>query len=119
MKARFLPSNGEDSDPCREMKVEGFRQSSRRMKGGDFAGGNLTKGVNAPISSAGSCNGHRPVEDFLQGFLECELGGGIGILALPTKEVFSAVGEKETVRNRLHPMINACRLGARDRRSSR
>ena len=88
------------------------------MQGGDFTGGNLTEGVNAPISSTGSCNGHWSVKDFLKGFLECELDGWIGILALPTKEVFSAVGEKETVRNRLHPGINACRLGARDRRSS-
>ena len=119
MKARFLTSDGEDSDPCRKMKGEGFRESGGRMKGGDFAGGDLTEGVNAPIGSAGSCNGHRPVEDFLKGFLEGELDGGIGILALPTKEVFSAVGEKETVRNRLHPGINACRLGARDRRSIR
>ena len=119
MKARFLTSNGEDSDPCGEMKVEGFRESGGGMKGGDFAGGNLTEGVNAPIGSTGSSNGHRSVENFLKGFLECELDSGIGILALPTEEVFSAVGEKETVRNRLHAGINACRLGARDRRSSR
>ncbi len=119
MKAWFLTSHGEDSDPCREMEVEGFCQSGGGMKGGDFAGGNLTEGVNAPIGSAGSSNGHRSVENFLKGFLECELDSGIGILALPTEEVFSAVGEKETVWNRLHPGINACRLGARDRRSSR
>ena len=119
MKARFFTSDGEDSDPCRKMEVEGFRESGGRMKWGDFAGGNLTEGVNAPIGSAGSCNGDWAVKDFLQGFLECELDGGVRILALPTKEVFSAVGEKETVRNRLHPGINACRLGARDRRSSR
>ena len=119
MKARFLTSNGEDSDTCRKMEVEGFRESGGRMKGRNFAGGNLTEGVNAPISSAGSCNGHRAVKDFLKGFFEGELDGGIGILALPTEEVFSAVSEKETVRNRLHAGINACRLGARDRRSSR
>lgn len=119
MKARFLASNGEDSDPCRKMKVEGFRQSSGRMKGGDFAGGDLTEGVNAPISSAGSCNGDWAVKDFLQGFLECELDGGVRILALPTEEVFSAVGEKETVRNRLHSKINGGRLRAKDYRSSR
>ena len=119
MKARFLTSDGEDSDPCRKMKVEGFRESGGRMKWGDFAGGNLTECVNAPISSAGSCNGHRAVEDFLQGFLECELDSGIGILALPTEEVFSAVGEKETVRNRLHSKINGGRLRAKDYRSSR
>jgi hypothetical protein len=119
VKARFLTSDGEDSDACRKMKVEGFRESGGGMKGGDFAGGNLAEGMNAPISSAGSCNGDWSVKDFLQGFLECELDGGIGILALPTEEVFSAVGEKETVRNRLHPGINACRLGARGRRSSR
>jgi hypothetical protein len=47
------------------------------------------------------------------------LDGGIGILALPTKEVFSAVGEKETVRNRLHSKINGGRLRAKDYRSSR
>ena len=119
MKARFLTSNGEDSDACREMKVEGFCQSDGRMKGGDFAGGNLTEGVNPPIGSTGSCNGHRPVEDFMKGFFEGELDGGIGILALPTEEVFPAIGEKETVRDRLHPRINAGRLEARDRQSSR
>ena len=119
MKARFLTSDGEDSNPCREMKVEGFRESGGRMKGGDFAGGDLAEGMNAPIGSAGSCNGDWTVKDFLKGFFEGELDGGIGVLALPTKEVFSAVGEKETVRNRLHAGINACRLGARDRRSSR
>ena len=119
MKAWFLTSNGEDSDPCREMEVEGFRKSSWRMKGGDFTGCDLTEGVNAPISSAGSCNSYRSVEDFLQGFLECELDGGIRILALPTKEILSPIGDKETVRNRLHAGINADRLEARDRRSSR
>ena len=34
VKARFLTSDGEDSDPCREMKVEGFCQGGGRMKGG-------------------------------------------------------------------------------------
>ena len=119
MKARFLTPDGEDSDPCRKMKVEGFRESSGGMKRRDFAGGNLTEGVYAPIGSAGSCNGHWAVENFLEGFLEGELDGGIGILALPTKEVFSPIGDKETVRNRLHAGINADRLEARDRRSSR
>ena len=119
VKTRFLTSNGEDSNPCREMKVEGFRQSSGRMKGGDFAGGDLAEGVNAPIGATGSCHGHRVVENFLQGFLEGELDGGIRILALPAEEVFSAVGEKETVRNRLHGRVSGFRLGARDRRSSR
>ena len=65
MKARFLASDGEDSDPCRKMKVEGFCQSGGRMNGGNFAGGNLAEGVNAPIGSARSCNGDRAVEDFL------------------------------------------------------
>ena len=65
VKARFLTSDGEDSDSRREMKVEGFRQSGGRMKGGDFAGGNLTEGVYASIGSARSCNGDRAVEDFL------------------------------------------------------
>ena len=119
MKARFFTSNGEDSDACRKMEVEGFRQSGGRMKGGDFAGGDLTEGVNAPIGATGSCNGDWAVKDFLQGFLESELDGGIGILALPSEEVFPPIGEKETVRNRLHPGINAGRLEARDRRSSR
>jgi hypothetical protein len=119
VKSRFLTSNGEDSNPCREMKVEGFRESGGWMKRGDFAGGDLAEGMNAPISSAGSCHGHRPVENFLQGFLEGELDGGIRILALPAEEVFSAVGEKETVRNRLHGRVSGFRLGARDRRSSR
>jgi hypothetical protein len=89
------------------------------MKRGDFAGGNLAEGMNPAIGSAGSCNGDWSIKDFLKGFLEGELDGGIGILALPSEEVFSAIGEKETVRNRLHAGINACRLGARDRRSSR
>jgi len=119
VKARFLTSDGEDSDPCRKMKVEGFCQSAGRMKGGNFAGGDLAEGVNAPIGSAGSCNGDRSVENFLKGFLERELDGGIGILALPTEEVFSAVGEKETVRNRLHSKINGGRLRAKDYRSSK
>jgi hypothetical protein len=101
------------------MEVKGFRESGRRMKGGDFAGGNLTEGVYAPIGSAGSCNGHGSVNDFLQGFLEGELDGGIGILTLPTEEVLASVGEKETVRNRLHGRVSGFRLGARDRRSSR
>ena len=119
MKARFLTPDGEDSDPCREMKVEGFCQSAGRMNGGDFAGGNLTEGVHSPIGPAGSCNGHRSVENFLKGFLKGELDGGIGVLALPTEEVLAPIREKETVRNRLHAGINACRLEARDRRSSR
>ena len=119
VKTRFLASDGEDSNPCREMKVEGFRESGRWMKGGDFAGGDLTEGVNAPIGATGSGNGDRTVKDFLQGFLEGELNGGIGVLALPTEEVFSAVGEKETVRNRLHGRVSGFRLGARDRRSSK
>jgi hypothetical protein len=119
VKARFFTSNGEDSDACRKMKVEGFRESGGRMKGGDFAGGDLTEGVNAPIGSARSCNGDWAVEDFLKGFLECELDGGIGILALPTEEVLAPIREKETVRNRLHSKINGGRLRAKDYRSSR
>ena len=119
MKARFLTFDGEDSDACRKMEVEGFRESGGRMKGGDFAGGNLAEGMNAPIGSAGSCNGDWAVKDFLKGFLEGELYGGVGILALPTEEVFSAIGEKETVRNRLHSEINGGRLRAKDYRSSR
>ena len=119
MKTRFLASDGEDSNPCRKMKVKGFRESGGRMKGRDFAGGDLAEGMNAPISSAGSCNGDWTVKDFLKGFLEGELDGGIGVLALPAEEVFSAVGEKETVRNRLHGRVSGFRLGARDRRSSR
>jgi hypothetical protein len=119
VKSGFFTTDGENSDPCREMKVQGFCKSAGRMKGGDFAGGDLAEGVNAPIGSAGSCNGHWAVEDFLKCFLDCELDGGIGILALPTKEVFSAVGEKETVRNRLHSKINGGRLRAKDYRSSR
>ena len=89
------------------------------MKGGDFAGGDLAEGMNAPICSAGSGNGDRTVKDFEQCFFESELDGGIGVLALPAEEVFSAVGEKETVRNRLHGRVSGFRLGARDRRSSR
>jgi hypothetical protein len=79
----------------------------------------LTEGVYAPIGSAGSCNSYRAIEDFVKGFLDCELDGGVGILALPTEEVLASVGEKETVWNRLHGRINADRLEARDRRSSR
>ena len=101
------------------MKVESFRESGRWMKGGNFTGGDLAEGMNAPISSAGSCNGDWTVKDFLKGFFEGELDGGIRILALPAEEVFSAVGEKETVRNRLHGRVSGFRLGARDRRSSR
>ena len=89
------------------------------MKGGDFAGGDLAEGMNAPISSAGSGNGDWTVKDFLKGFLEGELNGWIGVLALPAEEVFSAIGEKETVRNRLHGRVSGFRLGARDRRSSK
>jgi hypothetical protein len=119
VKARFLTPNGEDSDACREMKVECFRESGGGMEGGNFAGGNLTEGVYAPIGSARSCNGDRAVEDFLQGFLDGELNGGIGILTLPTEEVLSPISDKETVRDRLHPGINGGRLRARDYRSSR
>ena len=89
------------------------------MKGGNFTGGDLTEGVNAPIGSSGPSNGDRTVKDFEQGFFEGELDGGIGVLALPTEEVFSAVREKETVRNRLHGRVSGFRLGARDRRSSK
>ena len=119
MKARFLTSDGENSDPCRKMEVEGLRECSGRMKGRNFAGGNLAEGVHSPIGSAGSCNGHWAVENFLKGFLEGELDSGIGILTLPTEEILSPIGDKETVRNRLHAGINADRLEARDRRSSR
>ena len=79
----------------------------------------MAEGVNAPIGATGSGNGDGTVKDFEQGFFEGELDGGIGVLALPTEEVFSAVGEKETVRNRLHGRVSGFRLGARDRRSSR
>jgi hypothetical protein len=65
VKTGFLASDGEDSDSCREMKVEGFRESGGRMKDGNFTGGNLTESVHAPIGSAGTCNGDRAVEDFL------------------------------------------------------
>ena len=119
VKAWFFPADGEDSNPGREMKVESFGESRGRMQGGNFAGGDLTEGVNAPIGATGSGNGDRTVEDFEQGFLEGKLDGGIRILALPAEEVFSAVGEKETVRNRLHGRVSGFRLGARDRRSSR
>jgi hypothetical protein len=47
------------------------------------------------------------------------LDSGVGVLALPAKEVFSAVGEKETVGNRPHARINGGRLRARDYQSSR
>ena len=119
MKARFLASNGEDSNPCRKMKVEGFRESGGRVKRENFAGGDLAEGVNAPIGATGSGNGDRTVKDFEQCFFESELGGGIRILALPAEEIFSAVREKETVRNRLHGRVSGFRLGARDRRSSK
>ena len=70
MKTRFLASDREDSDPCRKMKVEGFRESGRWMKGRNFAGGNLAEGVHSPIGSAGSCHGDWTVKDFLKGFFE-------------------------------------------------
>ena len=89
----FFTSDGEDSDPCREMKVESFRESGGRMKGGYFAGGNLTECVNAPIGSARSCNSYGAIEYFLKGFLEGKLYGGIRILALPPEEVLASVGE--------------------------
>jgi hypothetical protein len=119
VKSRFLTSDGEDSDSCREMKVEGFCESGGRMKRVDFTGGDLTEGVNAPIGSARPCNGNRAVKNFLQGFFEGELDGGIRVLTLPTEEILSPIGEKETVRDRLHPGINGGRLRARDYRSSR
>jgi hypothetical protein len=119
VKARFLTSDGEDSDACREMEVEGFRECSGGIKRRDFAGGNLTEGVYSAIGSSRPCNGDGAVKNFLQGLLDCELDGGIGILTLPAEKVLSPIGEKETVRNRLHVRINADRLEARDRRSSR
>jgi hypothetical protein len=119
MKARFFTSDGEDTDPCRQMKVEGFRESSGRMKGGDFTGSDLTEGVYSTIGSSRPCNGNRAVKNFLQGFFEGELDGGIRVLTLPTEEILSPIGDKETVRNRLHAGINADRLEARDRRSNR
>jgi hypothetical protein len=119
VKARFLASDGEDSDACRKMKVESFGESGGGMEGGNFAGGNLPESVNAPIGSAGSGYGDCAVKDFLQGFFKGELDGGIGVLALPTEEVFPPIGEKETVRDRLHGRVSGFRFGARDRRSSR
>lgn len=119
MKSGFFTSDGEDSDPCREMKVECFCQGVGRMNWGDFAGGNLAEGMNPAIGSAGSCNADWSIKDFLKGFLERELDGGIRILALPTEEVLAPIREKETVRNRLHGRVSGFRLGARDRRSSR
>ena len=65
VKARFLTSDREDSDPCRKMKVEGFRESGGGMKEGNFTGGNLPESVYAPIGSTGSCNGDWAIEDFL------------------------------------------------------
>jgi hypothetical protein len=41
VKTGFLTSDGKDSNPCRKMKVESFGKSGGRMKGGDFAGGDL------------------------------------------------------------------------------
>ena len=89
------------------------------MEERNFAGGDLTEGVNAPIGATGSGNGDRVAKDFEQGFFEGELDSGIGVLALPTEEVFPPIGEKETVRNRLHGRVSGFRFGARDRRSSR
>ena len=89
------------------------------MNRGDFAGGNLPEGVDMAICPSRTGDSHGVVEDFLKGSFEGELDGGVGILALPTEEVFSAIGEKETVRNRLHARINGGRLRARDYQSSR
>jgi len=89
------------------------------MKGRDFAGGNLPEGVDMAIGPSRTGDSDGVVEDFLKGSFEGELDGGVGVLALPTEEVFSAVGEKETVRNRLHERINGGRLRAKDYQSSR
>ena len=89
------------------------------MKRGDFAGGDLPEGVDMPIGPSRASHSHGVIENFLKGGFECELDSGVGVLALPAKEVFSAVGEKETVGNRPHARINGGRLRARDYQSSR
>ena len=119
MKAGFFPTDGEDADAGWQMKVQGLHQGDRGMKGGDFAGGDLSEGVDMAVGPSRTGDSNGVVEDFLKGFLECELDGGVGVLALPAEKVFSAVGEKETVRNRLHERINGGRLRAKDYQSSR
>ena len=119
MKAGFFPTDGEDADAGWQMKVQGLHQGDRGMKGGDFAGGDLSEGVDMAVGPSRTGDSNGVVEDFLKGFLECELDGGVGVLALPAEKVFSAVGEKETVRNRLQERINGGRLRAKDYQSSR
>jgi hypothetical protein len=119
VEAGFFAADGEDADAGGQMKVQGLHQGGRGMKRGDFAGGDLAESVDMAVSSSrpGDCDG--VVENFLKRSFECELDSGVGVLALPTEEVFSAIGEKETVRNRLHVRINGGRLRARDYQSSR
>ena len=119
VEAGFFPTDGEDADAGWQMKVQGLHQGDRGMKGGDFAGGDLSEGVDMAVGPSRTGDSNGVVEDFLKGFLECELDGGVGVLALPAEKVFSAVGEKETVRNRLHERINGGRLRANDYQSSR
>jgi len=89
------------------------------MKGRDFAGGDLSEGVDMAVGPSRTGDGYGVAEDFLKSNFEGELDGGVGVLALPAEEVFSAVSEKETVGNRLHAWINGGRLRARDYQSSR
>jgi hypothetical protein len=119
VEAGFFPTDGEDADAGWQMKVQGLHQGDRGMKRGDFAGGDLSEGVDMAVGPSRTGDSNGVVEDFLKGFLECELDGGVGVLALPAEKVFSAVGEKETVRNRLHERINGGRLRAKDYQSSR
>ena len=89
------------------------------MKGRDFAGGDLPEGVDMAVGPSRTGDSHGVAENFLKSDFECKLDSGFGVLTLPAEKVFSAVGEKETVRNRLHARINGGRLRARDYRSSR
>ena len=119
VEAGLFPADGEDAHAGGQMKVQSFGQGGRGMKRWNFTRGDLAESVDMAVCPSRTGDSHGVVEDFLKGSFEGELDGGVGVLALPTEEVFSAVGEKETVGNRLHARINGGRLRARDYRSSR
>ena len=101
------------------MEVQRFAQGDWGVGGGEFAGGCLTEGMDSAVCPAGSSNRNRVSVDFFERLLECKLDRGFGILSLPAEKVLPAVGQKETVRNRLHSKINGGRLRAKAYRSSR
>ena len=64
VKTRFLAADREDSNPSGEMKVKGFCQSGGRMKGGNFARGDLAEGVNPAIGPTRPRDRDRLAKDF-------------------------------------------------------